>query len=79
MSAAAERFELLRLNVCLIALVAEWLEQVQHELVHVVAALLMRKRVLAYSFWAVDHDWPPGVEPSCLREGLSKEVPAYSI
>lgn len=43
--AAAERPELLRLNVCLIALVAEWLEQVLHELVHVVAALLMDKLI----------------------------------
>lgn len=71
MPAAAERPELLRLNVCLIALVAEWLEQVLHELVHVVAALLMDKRVLACNFWAVNHDWPPGVEPSVLGEGIT--------
>ena len=60
----------LRVNVLVLAFVAEWIEQVLHESVHAVAALAVGKRLLGVNFWAVNHDWAPGASASTWAEAV---------
>lgn len=62
-------------GVLLTALLAAWVEQVFHESVHAVAAILFGKRLIALNFWAVDHDWPDGtahgLADGCVEGGAA--------